>query len=287
METLNAKMGDGVRLVLDRFDPVGPSLAASVMLLHGLSSNARFWWPVARLLSAMGVCTYTLDQRGHGRSEGAHTSMGVAASANDLLTVVRELPQGEPFAVVGQSWGASVALHYGALTADQPNVRPYLVGLVDGSFQAMARSFLSREEAMKALRPADIDGQPIAELETFFERRYPDWDPEVLLAARASFRIDANGLAYRRLNIDDHLLILNDLLDYEPHVDAGRLRSKLLLIPALSGHGEVDEVKTLAAERLLAEAPNQGWLYPVQGDHDLHAQYPERIAAIIFDSLSV
>ena len=256
------------------------------MLLHGLSSNAQFWWPVARLLSAMGVCTYTLDQRGHGRSSGAHTPMGVGVSADDLLSVVQDLPSGEPFGVIGQSWGASVALHYGALSADRPGVRPYVVGLVDGGFQAMARSFPSREEAVRVLRPADIDGRPIEELDAFFERRYRDWDPEVLLAARAGFRIDTNGLAYRRLSIDDHMMILNDLLDYEPHIDAGRLRSKLLLIPALSGQPEADEAKTVAAGRLLAEAPNQGWLYPIQGDHDLHAQYPEQIATIIFDSLS-
>ncbi|MGC9155148.1 MAG: alpha/beta hydrolase [Ferrimicrobium sp.] len=286
METLSAKMRDGVRLVLDRFDPVGPSLTASVVLLHGLSSNAQFWWPVARLLSAMGVCTYTLDQRGHGRSGGAHTSMGVGVSADDLLSVVQDLPSGEPFGVIGQSWGASVALHYGALSADRPGVRPYVVGLVDGGFQAMARSFASREEAIRVLRPTDIDGRPIEELDAFFERRYRDWDPEVLLAARAGFRIDTNGLAYRRLSIEDHMMILNDLLDYEPHIDAGRLRSKLLLIPALSGQAEADEAKTVAAGRLLAEAPNQGWLYPIQGDHDLHAQYPEQIAAIIFDALS-
>lgn len=286
METLEAKMTDGVRLVFDRFDPVGPSLTASVILLHGLSSNVRFWWPVARLLSEMGVCTYTVDQRGHGRSGGASTPMGVDQSAQDLMTVVRDLPHGEPLGVIGQSWGASVALHYGALSADIPSIRPYVVGLVDGGFQAMGRSFPSREEAHKVLRPADIDGQPMSELEAFFERRYEDWDPEVLIAARAGFRVDEEGRAYRRLGIADHMVILDDLLDYEPHVDAGRLRSKLLLIPALSGDPEADEMKTLAAGRLLAEAPNQGWLRPMMGDHDLHAQYPERIATIIFESLS-
>ncbi len=286
METLEVKMRDGVRLVLDRFDPVGPSLTASVILLHGLSSNAQLWWPVARLLSEHGVCSYTVDQRGHGRSGGAGSPMGIAESADDLLTVVKDISPSEPLAVVGQSWGASVALHYGAVAADQPEVRPYVVGLVDGGFQAMGRAFSSREDALRQLRPAEIDGRPIEELDAFFRRRYEDWDPEVLLAARAGFHIDSAGLAYRRLAVRDHMVILGDLIDYEPHIDAGRLRSKLLLIPALAGSPEADEAKTVAAGRLLAEAPNQGWLRPMIGDHDLHAQYPERIAEIIFESLS-
>lgn len=286
METLEAKMRDGVRLVLDRFDPVGPSLTASVILLHGLSSNARLWWPVARFLSERGVCTYTIDQRGHGRSGGAGTPMGIAESTDDLLAVVRDLAPSEPLAVVGQSWGASVALHYGAVAAAKPEVRPYVIGLVDGGFQTLGAAFSSKQDALRQLRPAEIDGQPIEELDAYFRRRYEGWDPEVLLAARAGFRVDSDGLAYRRLAVSDHMVILDDLLDYEPHVDAGRLRSKLLLIPALQGNPEMDEAKTVAAGRLLAEAPNQGWLRPMQGDHDLHAQYPERIAEIIFESLS-
>jgi pimeloyl-ACP methyl ester carboxylesterase len=286
VETLEAKMTDGVRLVLDRFDPVGPSLTASVVLLHGLSSNARFWWPVARLLSERGVGAYTLDQRGHGRSGGAGTPMGIGVSAQDLMALLRDLPRGEPLGVIGQSWGASVALHYGALSCDQPDIRPFVVGLVDGGFQRVGSGFASHEEARKALRPADIDGQPLEELEGFFERRYEGWDPEILLAARAGFRIDVQNRAFRRLSVGDHMMILDDLLDYDPNADVARLRSKLLLIPALSGDPEKDEAKTRAAGRLLAEAPNQGWLRPVMGDHDLHAQYPERVAAMIFESLS-
>lgn len=62
---------DGIELVVHR---VGALQAPAVLLLTGAFSNHTFWLGTrgvgfARFLSEKGFCTYTLDFRGHGRSQ--------------------------------------------------------------------------------------------------------------------------------------------------------------------------------------------------------------------------
>ena len=104
---------DGVRLhYLEWGEPSegGPSM----LLLHGLSSNARFWErTVAQLTSRYVVA---LDQRNHGLSdrplEGNHNPTFVA----DAHALAAHLALRRPV-VVGHSWGATIALEYAAAHA--------------------------------------------------------------------------------------------------------------------------------------------------------------------------
>ena len=101
---------DGVRLHYLEWSErqvAGPS----ILLLHGLSSNARFWERTAAHLPGRHVVA--LDQRSHGLSdrplEGNHNPTFVA----DANALSHHLELDRPV-VAGHSWGATIALEYAA-----------------------------------------------------------------------------------------------------------------------------------------------------------------------------
>src|SRR5262245_29611956 len=101
--------GDGVTLhVRDWSDGSG---ARPVVLLHGLSSNARIWDGVAPRLAAAGLWPVAIDQRGHGESEQPSSGYDFATVTSDLSHVLEALGIRAPL-LVGHSWGANVALQF-------------------------------------------------------------------------------------------------------------------------------------------------------------------------------
>jgi pimeloyl-ACP methyl ester carboxylesterase len=115
---------DGVRLV---GDDQGPPNGPPIVALHGLSSNLRWWDPVAaRLALRYRVVRY--DQRGHGRSTdgpiGGHT---VDRLASDAVRVLDHLGLGRVM-LVGHSAGADIAAAAAAIHPD----RVVALALVEG-----------------------------------------------------------------------------------------------------------------------------------------------------------
>jgi pimeloyl-ACP methyl ester carboxylesterase len=115
---------DGVLLV---GDDQGPAGGTPLVLLHGLSSNLRWWDPVAAWLARrFRVVRY--DQRGHGRSaDGPTGGYTVDRLAADTATVLDRLAL-DRVVLVGHSAGADVAA---AVTAAHPN-RVAALALVEG-----------------------------------------------------------------------------------------------------------------------------------------------------------
>lgn len=147
-------------------------------MLHGLSSNARYWDRTAARLPHRRVVA--LDQRGHGRTGSAsHTPAlphGFAMSEllMDAELVTAELGLGAPV-VVGHSWGAGVALE---LVARHPRSSSGLV-FVDGPIQGVA-NVLSWEEVEGLMQPplpryASLD-EAIAESKADFRSA---WDGDL------------------------------------------------------------------------------------------------------------
>ena len=87
-------------------DPEGDS----VVLLHGLMNNARYWEHVAGMLRPE-YTVYAPDLRGHGESEHAPGGYLVWAFMMDLAALVRELDL-EAFDLVAHSIGSRIAMAY-------------------------------------------------------------------------------------------------------------------------------------------------------------------------------
>jgi pimeloyl-ACP methyl ester carboxylesterase len=80
---------------------------STIVAVHGITSNAWAWDPVAHHLAG-GAQIVALDLRGRGRSFDAPGPFGIRRHADDVAAVIAQL--GAPALVVGHSMGAFVAL---------------------------------------------------------------------------------------------------------------------------------------------------------------------------------
>src|SRR5579864_6708272 len=90
-----------------------PGAEPAILALHGLASNARWWDLVAERLAPKHR-VLAVDLRGHGDSDRPDTGYDFASVAGDLKELTDSIHP-RPLVVAGHSWGASVALAFGAL----------------------------------------------------------------------------------------------------------------------------------------------------------------------------
>lgn len=91
--------------------------ADPVLLLHGVTSNARTWWRLGPAIAAAGFRVIAPDLPGHGLTGHWTGHRAFADNAADLAAYARAaLPGVEPGAVrvVGHSWGAMTAAAFPA-----------------------------------------------------------------------------------------------------------------------------------------------------------------------------
>ena len=115
--------GDGATLGALRWP--GLDGAPTVVAVHGITSNAWAWDPLAHHLAGAAHLV-AVDLRGRGRSYDAPAPYGIAQHAADIASIVEQL--GGPLVLVGHSMGAYVV----EMVAEQ---RPELVRdivLIDG-----------------------------------------------------------------------------------------------------------------------------------------------------------
>src|SRR5579871_6181256 len=122
-------VANGLRLHYRRWLPLEerPELPPLV-LLHGLASGSHIWNLVAPLLAGRGYSVTAFDQRGHGESDKPASGYGYETIIADDAGAIEALQIVKP-ALVGHSWGASVALQY-AVTYPE---RVRSLTLVDGA----------------------------------------------------------------------------------------------------------------------------------------------------------
>ena len=142
---------DGVDLHYLEWKPETEAGEPAIVLLHGLSSNARYWQRIVQHLPNRRIVA--LDQRAHGLTgSGAHQPrfpegyampelVADVSALSDALGLVHPV-------VVGHSWGATVALN---VVASDPAFASALV-FIDGPIQNFERVF-AWEEAQQVMQP--------------------------------------------------------------------------------------------------------------------------------------
>ncbi|HEU4676786.1 MAG TPA: alpha/beta hydrolase [Motilibacteraceae bacterium] len=201
--------GRGVRLRATRWAGEGAGARGTVLLLHGLASQRRFWNLVAPRVAAAGYDVVALDQRGHGDAERPPAGpYDVTTCADDAVAALDGLGVRKAV-VVGHSWGAWVAL---TVAARHPE-RVQAVLAVDGG-TATPGGGGPREEVRKRLEPPRF-ALPPEELAAMLARGAlgPWWSPQLEAALLPGFGVGADGLARARLRFDLHLQVLDGLLD--------------------------------------------------------------------------
>jgi len=250
--------------------------AAPFVLVHGLASNARLWDGVAEHLHASGHTVIAIDQRGHGRSDAPETGYDLETAVADLLALIGALELPRPV-LAGQSWGGNVVLE---LAWRRPEaVRG--IACVDGGVIELAQSYPSWEDCLAKLTPPSLDHLTMAELEARIRKSVPHFTDRAITAYLNCFRTRPDGTIEARLTRARHLSILRSLWEHRPSTRWATLKTPAHLLLADAG----DEARTATKRRAEASALAAGskvrstWFSP--GHHDLHLEFPERVAGLL------
>jgi pimeloyl-ACP methyl ester carboxylesterase len=139
-------VANGVRLHVQRLAPAGGARpgAPVVVMLHGMviDNLASFYFSLGNAMADAGCEVVCYDLRGHGKSERTQSGYGIESAMADLSGVLDALDIAGPVHVVGNSYGATLALAYGvehpdrvaSLTLIEPPFR------IEGLGEEMARS---------------------------------------------------------------------------------------------------------------------------------------------------
>jgi len=264
--------GAEIRLAATRW----PGQGTPVVLLHGLSSQRRFWNLVVPSLA--GLPLLAIDQRGHGGADRPQDGYAVHEVAADLAPALDAIGWSRAV-LVGHSWGAAVAATF---AAEHPERTLALVCL-DGGFVSPPVGF-DRAAARKRLEPPRLE-MPPEDLEQMLREHTPTpWSEEVASAVLPIFAVDDDGLARARLPFDTHMQIVDGLLDYDAPATLGRVRCPTWLVSCGPVGGDPDAwtaAKAAALDELpgsVADVRVMRWGGAV---HDVPLQWPALVAGLI------
>ena len=148
----------GVALATRTWPEGGAPGRATLVCIHGLTSNHTVWWPMAdELAGEYRLVAY--DLRGRGDSDKPATGYSLAHHHADLLALLDRLGLERPV-LMGHSLGAHIAVRF---AAHHPERVARLV-LFDGGLDVRAEIFDSLGPALARL------GVEFPSLETFLER---------------------------------------------------------------------------------------------------------------------
>ncbi len=268
----------GVELYVERRD--GDPEAVPFVLVHGLASNLRLWDGVAEDLNARGHTVVALDQRGHGLSDAPESRYGMDTAVGDLRAVIETLGLARPV-VAGQSWGGNVVLELGVA---HPTALRGIV-CVDGGIIELVDRFPSWEACLAALTPPRLDHLTLAELEKRMRASSPELPDRAIAAAMHCFRVRDDGRVEPRLARHRHLEIVRSLWEHRPSTRWAKLDLPAMLVLADSGDAARTAGKRQAEAQAVALAARlrSHWFSPAH--HDVHSQYPDRVAALLADAV--
>ncbi|HJU80232.1 MAG TPA: alpha/beta hydrolase [Acidimicrobiia bacterium] len=247
----------------------------SILLVHGLASNARLWDAVAVHLNGSGRGTLQIDLRGHGVSDKPDSGYDFATMSSDLAGIILEMMR-PPVIAVGQSFGGNLVMEMAVRSSELVSS----IVCVDGGFIDLAQRFGNWEACVAALTPPPLDHLSAASLGEAAAELYAGWPPEAIAAQLANLEEADDGSIRRRLSVAHHLSLLRAMFEQEPLAVAERCQQPVLLIAADDDTpGKKDQVSAFA-KRL--PSGREVWM---QGHHDLHAEQPGRVAAVIESAL--
>ncbi len=257
---------DGVRLV---GDDQGPADGPATVLLHGLSSNLRWWDPVAARLGLRSrVVRY--DQRGHGRSTDAPTGgYTLDRLAGDTIDVLDHLGL-DRVVLVGHSAGADLARVVAAAYPDRVAALALVEGgaydprLLFGDTWDSAWPRMVRErraptsEAALAAYLAGTSGLP----------------REALPALLGNYTRDEHGYLWPH-EACEHLA--HDLWRRDP-IESLLAAAQPVLVLAAQGDTATDQPRRESIRRARARLGDRMRVVWLPGGHDLPLEQPAEVA---------
>jgi pimeloyl-ACP methyl ester carboxylesterase len=268
------RISSGDRAIVDR-GPLDDQLP--FLLVHGLASNKHMYDGVGEALAAAGRRSIAIDQRGHGHSAKPDGGYDIATVSADLVEVLEALSIPRAV-VVGQSWGGNVVIEMGVRFPEIVAA----VACVDGGFIHLGSQFDSWEDCAAKLKPPKLIGTPFTTLQGWMRDAHPDWPESSRLGEVASFEVRADNTIAPWLTFDRHMAILHDLYLHDPTASYPLLRAPTIMIPAGS-QASFSNDKHGAVNHALSLLPNGTAHWFDNADHDIHAQFPQELTAVLLD----
>ena len=251
-----------------------PGEGRPFLLVHGLASNLRMWDGVAEHLAAAGHRVVAVDLRGHGRSDKPDGGYDVATVAADVAALIGALHLDRPW-VAGQSWGGNVVLE---LAWRDPKAVSG-IACVDGGWIELASRFPDWADCERQLRPPPTVGMAADRLERGLRAAHPDWPESGIQGAFACFEVREDGTVAPWLTLERHLSVLRGLWEHRPPTRYPEVLVPVLLLPARrEGESPIGSEAAVAIAGAALPTSRTIWL---EGDHDLHAQHPDLVAAAL------
>jgi pimeloyl-ACP methyl ester carboxylesterase len=273
--------GDGIRLHTLVWEPDGPSTGPPFLLVHGLASNALLWSGVGAALAGAGHRVVAVDQRSHGRSDPSD-DLRLGTLTADLLEVATAFGFERPV-VVGQSWGGNVVLEH---ARRHPHAVRAVVA-IDGGTIELAEDFPDRAACWAALAPPVWDGShTLADVAAAFDAQHPDWPVEGRRAQLGNLAIRPDGSVTAILTRPRHRSIVEGLYDHRPSQLLPEVAVPVLLLPVDTGDAEWTARKRATTARAEARLPRARIAWFSGRDHDVHAQAPDEVAAVLLAHLA-
>lgn len=277
---------DGTKLRVVDWSQSAPSTGIPVVLIHGLASNARLWDGPARCLTQIGHSVIALDLRGHGHSDKPDYGYSVPEVAADVAHVIKTRAATHPRwnrpLVIGQSWGGNIVVE---LASQFPDFIRGIVA-VDGGTIDLSSSFAEWDECERTLRPPHLVGMQYDRLRAYIRAAHPDWTEEAIDGQMHNMERRPDGTIAPHLTMERHMTILRHLWEDRPADKWPHIKVPVLFTPASKTHDEHTVVKRQQIAHALSQLAHARveWFEPA--DHDLHAQFPDRFAAVVDHAIS-
>jgi pimeloyl-ACP methyl ester carboxylesterase len=243
-----------------------------VLLVHGLASNARVWDEVAAPLAAGGRQVLAVDLRGHGTSASVPDppdSDPTLLAARDLAGVCASLGWSQ-VVVAAHSWGAHIGLQ---LAADLPLLVAGLA-LVDGGWRPYAERFTDLDTAWRVMAPADLTGWALQDVREALAGAHPDWSSDAVEATLANLEQRPDRPLRAWLTMQRHHDRIASMFAHRPRELHRQVRCHTVLLAA-------DDPPHQSALEAASTLPDAELIVFRDGEHDLHLQFPDRVAAAI------
>ena len=279
MQQFMVEVDPGVKLNTIRHGDI----PVSFFMVHGLASNARLYDGVALELERKGYSSIALDQRGHGDSSkppGVYTHDLFCSDLARLAEACAELGATSKPVWVGQSWGAAVVSEFAARF-------PQYVGalvLIDGGFIDLKWIFETWESCSTSLTPPNLSGFTMAQIEAWIRNEHPTWSDTAIAGTLANLELNDEGGVSAKLSHTHHMEILHELYNYRPIATLANVAVPVHFLIAGKQTSLFANYRERAMETI-AKVCNATFEIFDDGDHDLHAQYPHRVAEIAHELL--
>lgn len=275
----------GVGLHFLEWAPHGrPQAGPAILLLHGLSSNARYWERVAGQLLSRRIVA--LDQRGHGLTGRSWTIPPVPQAfamdelVGDVMFSIDQLGLGRPV-IAGHSWGATVALEVAGGHSDA------ISGLVfvDGPVQSPSK-MLSWAEAQTLMQPPLPAYATMAEAVADSRQDFGSaWGPDLEPFVDARVMRDGDGFILT-LTAAVRLDLLRGLYDSNADELWPRVNAPAEVLVGLHSAARMSRWTESALARLQVIAPHVE-IKRFASPHDIPLYLPAEVAAEIEHIASV